>query len=249
MSSFYENEWVSGAESLDMNQADIHIWKVCIDKYLSESSQYLNIISQDELERSARFCAHKDQASYVTSRGILRKILSRYLLIAPNKIKFNYNNYGKPYLCPTNKINDITFNVSHSGSLVLYVVARNRDVGIDVEEMCHVDNYEKISEMLFSHEENTKLKHYAPHERLEAFYKCWTSKEAIAKAIGQGLSYPLHTLSVSLDPSKTSDTIKIDDNLLNSKKWHLFTINPEPNYKASFSFNGSFKKINYWRYV
>ena len=52
---------------------------------------------------------------------------------------------------------DLRFNLSHSKGLVLYAVASGREVGVDVEQIRFVADFERITEQYFSLAERTEL--------------------------------------------------------------------------------------------
>jgi len=54
----------------------------------------------------------------------------------------------------------------------------------------------QIAEGYFSAAEVAVLRQTSPSERIEAFYSCWTRKEAYLKARGQGLMIALSSFTV-----------------------------------------------------
>lgn len=150
-----------------------------------EPSIFINILSEDEKKRAERFKIEKVAKSFILCRGFLRIVLSRYLFIKPNEVKFEYGKFGKPFVK-----GDIEFNLSHSENTCVIAVS-NIKIGIDCELMANRD-FNKLSQRFFSKEE-----HYFIYEtqdikiKKELFYKSWCMREAMAKMTGEGLSKTL----------------------------------------------------------
>src|SRR4030095_11832513 len=95
---------------------------------------------------------------YVVGRGILRKILSAYLALAPDDVRFVYNEYGKPLISDDQNRGALSFNLSHSNGMALYAVARGRRVGIDIEYMREDFASLAVAERFFSKDEFEVMK-------------------------------------------------------------------------------------------
>jgi 4'-phosphopantetheinyl transferase len=86
--------------------------------------------------------------------------------------------------------------------VVLYVFARGCEIGCDIEWRRPGLAREEVAERFFSDRELQSLR-AVPHNRwVEAFFNCWTRKEAFIKALGFGVSYPLKSFDVSLVPGE-----------------------------------------------
>jgi 4'-phosphopantetheinyl transferase len=92
-------------------------------------------LSEDEYQRAGRFHRPADRRRFIAGRGILRKIISAYLAIAPDEARFVYSKYGKPFISDDQNRGALSFNLSHSIGMALYAVAWWRRVGIDIEFM------------------------------------------------------------------------------------------------------------------
>ncbi|MGB3509486.1 MAG: 4'-phosphopantetheinyl transferase, partial [Microcoleaceae cyanobacterium] len=82
----------------ELSTNDVHIWSTNLNLRPSQIEQQLKILSPDEIDRANRFYFEKDKHRFIIARGTLRKIVSRYLNIEPNKLQFSYSERGKPYL-------------------------------------------------------------------------------------------------------------------------------------------------------
>jgi len=151
-----------------------------------------------------------------------------------------YSPKGKPGLASDCQVGSpsqaIDFNLSHSGDLAVYAVARDCDVGVDVEQLRPIAEALQIAEKFFSAPERAELA-TVPHAQLpEAFLNCWTRKEAYVKALGDGLSAPLDSFQVSLLPGRPAEFINMSGASMNEKEWLLRDLQPSPGYVAALAF-------------
>ena len=61
---------------------------------------------------------------------------------------------------------------------------------------------------------------------LEAFYCCWTRKEAVVKALGDGLLAPLQEFDVSLEPGKSAELLTSPLSTPDASSWTLQGFRP-----------------------
>ena len=162
------------------------------------------VLSADEHARAERFYFQKDRERFMVARGLLRTVLGRYLNQEPSQLRFCYSPYGKPALATGSGRNTLRFNVSHSHGLALYAITCGRELGVDVELIRPELPDEEIAERFFSFQEVSGLRALPPNMRLEAFFNCWTLKEAYIKARGEGLSLPLDQFDVALVPGEAA---------------------------------------------
>jgi 4'-phosphopantetheinyl transferase len=112
-------------------------------------------------------------------------------------------------------------------------VTLNRDIGIDLEETRVVRNLEQICDRFFSAEEASTIQRLPTAQRENAFFRCWTAKEAFIKATGEGLSRALNSFKVSLSESEDGQIqIRTDDGWVpfSGRLWHL---QPAPGFFAA----------------
>jgi 4'-phosphopantetheinyl transferase len=131
------------------------------------------------------------------------------------------------------------FNVSHSDELALFAVASDREVGIDVERVRPVTDPEQIADHFFSAPERTALRAVPPDRRLEAFFDCWTRKEAYVKARGDGLAHPLDQFAVSLGPGEPARFLPVAGYPTpEPSAWSLQALAPGNGYVAALAAEG-----------
>src|SRR5439155_2208354 len=135
---------------------------------------------------------------FLISHGMLRMLLGSYLSIAPQEVCFQCGSHGKPELDCATVQSTLSFNISHTDGLALCAFSSRFRIGVDVEKVRTDFNTAEIAERFFSLAEREALRGLPAQEQHEAFFRCWTRKEAYIKALGEGLSHPLHQFDVSL---------------------------------------------------
>ena len=238
--------WSPAPKDLIAGDNEVHVWRALLEPSSSQVQEFRGILSDDELDRANRFFFEKDRQRFIAARGTLRSILSRYITSYPGHLRFYYNQYGKPFLDSEFSANQLQFNLSHSESMALYVITRNMEIGVDIERVRSDLEYEAIAKRFFSANEVSRLRRIPAEKKLEAFYHCWTRKEAYIKAHGKGLSLPLDSFEVSLDPDEPSISLIIKDEPQESSLWTLLDLKPEPGYAGALAVKGLACKFRYW---
>jgi 4'-phosphopantetheinyl transferase len=183
---------------LDLQQA--HAWYVRLEALAAEPEPWQRLLSLEERERAARFRFARDQRRFTVTRALLRLLLGAYLESEPEALTFHTLEHGKPMLAGRHRGNPLHFNVSHSDGMALFGVTLDRAIGVDVERIRHDFEVVTIAKRFFSAAEQRDFLSLSLAQQHRAFFDCWTRKEAYVKAIGDGLSHPLHQFDVSLAP-------------------------------------------------
>jgi 4'-phosphopantetheinyl transferase len=210
------------------------VWFVELEASVASVEACRRSLSGDESERASRFCSERLGTAFTLSRGILRVLLGRYLAIEPNSIRFAYGARGKPRLSFTET--PLEFNLAHSRRLATYAFAVGCELGVDIEEVRPIPDQEDIVRRLFSREECAEWLGLDLSQRDEAFFHCWTRKEAYIKALGDGLSMPLDSFQVSLGPGAPASLIHAAGDLGTVGKWSLSSLAPGAGYIGSLAF-------------
>jgi 4'-phosphopantetheinyl transferase len=213
-------------------------------------------MTPDERTRSARFKFERDQQRFIVARGVLRDLLGRYLQIPPSQISFVYNAFGKPDLGPE-FASRLTFNLSHSrwgprsAGLALIAIATASNVGVDLEYIRAQSDDADIARCFFSAAEVEYLMARPSHLYAEAFFSCWTKKEAYLKACGEGLAIPLNSFSVPMrsDSAQTPVDLHVaSKDLVPTKRWSLYTLRPAPGYAGALAIEGTGWRLRQWQW-
>jgi len=219
----------------ELTTDEIHIWFAYLDQPVS---LFQRLLSMDERRRSERFHFEEDRRRFIIRQGILRKILGRYLGVEPSRLQFCYGKNGKPALADTFGKEKVRFNSSHSEGLALYAFTHDREIGVDVEHIRDIPEMEQITERFFSARENAVFHTLPESKKKEAFFNCWTRKEAFIKATGDGLSLPLDRFDVSLVPGEPARLLGIDGDSKTASRWLLQDLKPAPDFAAAFAVKG-----------
>jgi 4'-phosphopantetheinyl transferase len=211
-----------------------------------EEPRWRQVLSEDELERAARFHFARDRQRYVSSRAVLRIILAAYLDADPKELSFRYSEKEKPSLSDAYAEREIEFNVSHSGTVALLAFTRRREVGVDVELIRRDFDVEGIAYRFFSEHEKQALAALAPEQRHEAFFRCWTRKEAYIKATGAGLSLPLSQFDVSLAAGDNDALISTRPDPEEFRRWHMREVPAGAGYAAAICVLGRGWDLRTW---
>lgn len=140
------------------------------------------------------------------ARGILKKILSSYLQLPSTDVVLLKKKGGKPFI----EGKPVRFSFSHTNGLALVVIARNREVGADVEKIRDTLDADKIARRFFAPAEAREIAALQGDEKILAFFDLWTRKEAYAKAKGLGLAKSIHE-PVGADPSIVIQKLEIGE--------------------------------------
>jgi 4'-phosphopantetheinyl transferase len=210
---------------------DVHVWLADCEAIDYESM--FNLLNAFEVNKSKRFLEPRDSKRYVISHGVLRSILSKYLDIKPEFIKYERGPYGKPAIAGGSWLR---FNMSHSNGMAAYVVTSNRDVGIDLEFM-RIIPFMELSRYIFSANEDSYLQSVPQQEQLNVFFTLWARKEAFIKAIGKGFYTKLNAIDVFSND-------KIHQLLFDGSTWSIVDIKTPDNYKGAVVVQGNVQDIN-----
>jgi 4'-phosphopantetheinyl transferase len=107
------------------------------------------------------------------------------------------------------------------------VIGCGVEVGCDIEWRDPDLACPAVADRLFSPDERTALASLSGTAWVEGFFNCWTRKEAYVKALGLGLSYPLHAFSVSVAPGEPARLIDANPG------WSLSSFEPASGYQAA----------------
>ncbi|OLE96495.1 MAG: hypothetical protein AUG75_19815 [Cyanobacteria bacterium 13_1_20CM_4_61_6] len=215
-----------------LGRNNVHIWRIALGNNTAEKNSRLTaVLSADERARAARYHFDEHRDSFIESRAALRSIIATYADLAAADVEFNYGPHGKPHLAPALNEAQLQFSFSRREGLAVVALARDRDVGIDVEFIRDDFPTREVAKEIFSEREFEEFLLLPAVQRVEGFYNCWTRKEAYIKAIGEGLSFPLKDFDVSLTPMQPARLLKVRTRKVGS--WMLHDLKVENHYVAA----------------
>jgi 4'-phosphopantetheinyl transferase len=239
--------WTPPPQDLILEHDEVHVW--CADVALAATAELpwlLETLSPDEQRRAARFHFERDRTYFSAGRGLLRRLLGGYVGVEPAQLVFTYGPYGKPALSNLPARSDLQFNVAHAGDLAVYAFTRARRIGVDLERRRPIPDADQIAERFFSLRERARLAALAPGEKATGFLNCWTRKEAYVKALGVGLSRPLHQFDVTLAPEEPAQVLA--DGSQEPENWSLQELLPAHEYVGALAVEGHNWHLRRWRW-
>lgn len=210
---------------------DIEVWQARLDLHAEEVTQCAKVLSHDEKLRADRFHFEHDRRRFIAARGKLRLLLGSHFDIAPTAIAFAYMKNGKPFIAGNTA--QIHFNVSHSEERAFYAISRTCRVGVDIEYLNRDIDCQGVGKRFFTHSEFTALQQLPAASRKRAFLACWTRKEAVIKATGDGLSLPLDQFEVTVELDAAPRILMFATAMQRIPDWTLYAADVGSDYVAT----------------
>jgi 4'-phosphopantetheinyl transferase len=110
-----------------LRRIDLKVWAVNLDC----TSVDLRLLSTSERVRASRLKRPQDRKRSLEAYCAIRRIIALQLGGEPRCLEFDTTIVGKPFL--TRPVQNLRFNLSHSGRHGLIAVAIDRSVGVDIE--------------------------------------------------------------------------------------------------------------------
>lgn len=217
--------------------SDIRLWHVALDRPPADADRLAELLAEDELARAHRYRDPQLGRRFIVGRASLRRVLGQCLDRDPKEIRFTYRAAGKPELADLDA-HRLHFNVTHSHAVAILAVSEGRPIGIDVERVRPDFAGEEIAARFFSAREQAMLRELPANERVTAFFRCWTRKEAFIKLLGAGLSFPLDEFDVSLAPDAPAELLALRGDPTAPNRYSLCEIAAPPGHFAAFAVAG-----------
>lgn len=213
-----------GAGRLDVGTVDV--WRADLDAppagFLREAE---DLLSPEEAGRARRFHFDRDRRRFVVGRGILRMLLGTYLGRAPRDLRFRYGAHGKPAVADlADGAAPVSFNLAHSDALALFAFAWTGDLGIDLERLRPLPEWEAVAAANLPAPAVARIASVPPEARVEEFFQAWTREEARLKALGIGLGAASGTAA-------------------RATEFRLVPLHPGPGYVATLAVDGSARTL------
>jgi 4'-phosphopantetheinyl transferase len=226
----------------------VHVWRLRLDLAVAEIANLRCVLTDDEQARADRFHADRHRHRFIACRAQVRMLLAGYLMEVPEKINFRYGPQGKPALSEAFGDWGIYFNVSNSCDFALCAIALRCELGVDIEHLREGRDHEGLAARFFAPQEVAKLRDLPDDRRTEAFFNCWTRKEAVLKAVGVGLAFPLDRLVVTLAPGDPARVLEFDGDAAAAADWWLSNLDPAPGYVGALAVRGDDRQLFRWTY-
>lgn len=210
---------------------EVRVWIVPLDAISTHNERFASVLTPDEQIRADRYKVEKARVQFVTGRGLLRRLLGDCLGVAARAVPIAYTGAGKPVLATG--AGDLHFNVTHTDGLALIAIAR-RQVGIDVERERIVSDPEGLVGRYFSATERESYRALPTAIQTSAFFRGWTSKEAVLKSVGLSVAH-LDEFDVELHPERPAALLAARHPALTSNSLQLSAFEPASGYIAALA--------------
>lgn len=211
---------------ISLAHQEVHLWQADLSLTKEQELDFFKVLSPEEVQRAMRLRAPQHKQYFIAARGYLRFLLGQYLQLAPEAIVLDYYPKGKPYLVGT----DLEFNLSHSHDKAVFAFTRRHAIGVDIEKI--EPQYDAaVVKRFFSVEEQAALAQMSPTQAVTAFYAVWSRKEALIKALGEGLAFSLLNISVPV----TQPVLERHLPFNGTQDWHLQSFDVDSGFQAAFA--------------
>ncbi len=170
-----------------------------------------------------------------------RRVLAQYAGVPLSGLALAADAYGKPRLAVPSSLG---FNLSHCGDIVLLAIGRGIELGVDVEALRPRPRALQLAQRYFTADEAAALAVLTEDERQQAFYRLWTAKEAVLKALGRGLAFGLNRVGFRLE---TGGTVVLPQQFTHAaapaSAWMLHALAPAPGYLGALAWRGGPRAI------
>lgn len=244
-------KFANRAHLLEALKNEAHVWLAYPEK-LSDSklqSFFLEILSEDEIEKYDRFHLPADRHLYLVSHALTRIVLSNYLDLDPGEWNFICNEFGRPEIHSSFGFPSLRFNLSHTQGLVSCLVVLSIDAGVDIENHTRFNGLDTLPQDVFSSSEFSCLNGLPEEEKKDRFFTYWTLKEAFLKGRGLGLAFPLNQISFHLKIGETISVSFDPDFQGNALDWQFAHFRPTSSHSLAVALcrgNKNDLKIKFW---
>ncbi len=191
-----------------MHPGNVHLHFLDLDASADALIVCQGLLDATERDRARRFLRKNDADRWTVARAGLKDILASYCGIQPRDVRFRTERNSKPVMEDVPGRDGVHFNLSHSGAVAAVAVTRLGPVGVDVEYRRTIPDWREVASRFFSASEYNALIGVAAAQRDDAFLRCWTRKEAVIKATGEGLSAELDSFDVSFEPDRPPEVLR-----------------------------------------
>lgn len=222
----------------------VNVWRTDIHWPEERMREFATQLSLEELARAKRFHFKVDFDRHVISRALTRLLIGSLVDLPPREVSLVSNRFGKPSISKDQNPLGLEFNVSHSGEFILIALTAKRQVGVDIEHVNQQLHLNSLVRDLLSVKEQIAFSRLCPDQRQEAFFNCWTRKEAFIKAKGAGLSIPLNGLDVSFLPGEPAMLLDTRPDRTEAARWTIRDLEVAPAYKAAIAAQGADVRVD-----
>jgi len=218
-------------------RGEVHIWQQRLEGAVEAYPELLSSLPADEQARAESYRRVEHRHRFVVARVFLRRLLAHYLDFDPGQIRFRIRPHGKPMVANPAVRTNICFSTAKSDGRAVVALARQREVGIDIERIRPDFDFDGIVRRFFSTAERTALALCPAEQRATAFFHTWACKEAYVKARGDGLRRPLASFDVTI-PRDATTLVSDRYDPAAARQWMLRSVPTEPGFALAVCAEG-----------
>jgi 4'-phosphopantetheinyl transferase len=222
---------------------ELHVWRVDLDCPPAAWGLSAECLSAEERGRAERFVRPLDGQRFIVAHAAVRVILGRYLGVPPGLVEIAVRAGGKPEVVPSSGRPPLNYNLSHSEGLAIVGCVLGQEIGVDVERVRPFVDVENIVARYFAAGEQETWRSLPEEERLAAFFRGWTRKEAYLKARGIGLSAGLDRFEVSLAAGEPARLLRGDGPQDAGDRWQIYGVSAGDGYMAACVVEGGVDRL------
>ncbi len=178
----------------------VRLWRVDLDRAGAAALAW-RTLSSPERDRYAEVVAGRRRARRKVCRGAMREALGEALGLPPARVPVGTGPFGKPLVLGAPRA---FVSVAHSGPIGVIAVSREGPVGVDVELPRPTLDPVRFARRWFSAREARAIAGLTGPLAADGALRCWTMKEAAAKALGVPLGGLLDRIVVEADPARAA---------------------------------------------
>jgi 4'-phosphopantetheinyl transferase len=223
----------------------VQVWAFVLDGPPEFVALCRSLLSPEEQQRADRFVFERDRVRHTVAHALLRQLLSRYCSsdssVSPRSLRFSTTHTGKPSL--QFPAVPLQFNLSHSEDRALLAVSSGFALGADIEKVRTNIEALAISQHYFFGSERDDIARATEAARAETFFRYWVAKEAVLKAQGIGLGFPLDRFRVAFEEQTNSATVETLDPERLAPEWRVKLLSCEDGWVAAVAAAGTAWKV------
>jgi 4'-phosphopantetheinyl transferase len=224
---------LSGGLTLSANT--LHVWCFKLQGAPDLVGRCRSSLSPEERYRADRFRFERDQIRFTIAHAVLRHLLGLYCDEPADSLCFDAARAGKPSL----RNHRLHFNLTHSEDRALLGVSLRHELGVDLERVRSNVEALSISRHYFFGTEQAEIEAATSLERDSIFFRYWVAKEAVLKAKGIGLGFPLDRFRVDfLSDGQKARVESFDPDAL-EQNWMVHLLPCEPGWLAAAAARGT----------
>ena len=236
--------WPSEREIPPLGDREVHVWFVSLQA--KNETQLLELrtwLIPSEQARADRFLFEKHRNRFIVGRARQRQLLGRYRDQSPAEVDFQYDGLGKPSFRGSQPAEGVCFNFTNSDQAGMLAVARDVELGIDLERLRPLQNLEGLAERFFTAAETEEILAAEGLTQRDLFFRCWTRKEAYLKAVGKGLTFPLNLVQVSIAANEPARIVSINHDENAAAAWTLMHLDPMEGHFGALAYAGQHQTV------